>query len=322
MKAEENSQKTEKLESIDQCLACGCDTLHHYIDTKAQMHENPEIFSFVKCTACGLVMLNPRVRKSFLKDYYTNFYLPFRGPAAWGKYAPLVAKNLRKTDEKRVMLAKQFADINSKSRVLDVGCGKPTFLYTLHNQTNCYAKGIDFTDEGWKTESEKYANIDLEIAEFQNYSDKTPFDLITMWHYLEHDYDPQKTLRQMLHVVRKDSTLIIEVPNIDSWTYRWQKQHWEGFHTPRHTAIYEPDTITILLNNSGWSVSKIIPYGTLDAYPLFWMGQMEKRGIDWSSSMQSKFIGFVAGMFFTWPFFALKNSLSGGLMTIIAKPKK
>ncbi len=311
----------EKLEFINNCLACGHETFHHYIDTKAQMHQTPEQFSFVRCDECSLVMLNPRVKPDFLKDYYTNFYLPFRGPAAWGKYAPLVERNLRKTDEKRVKLVKRFANINLNSRVLDVGCGKPTFLKRLQAQTGCFAKGIDFTDEGWKADSEKYANLDLDVVEFDQFNDAKPYELITMWHYLEHDYDPQKTLQQMLNVVHKHSRLIIEVPNLNSWTRRLQKENWEGFHTPRHTAIYNPETMKVLLEKGGWAVEKINQHGTLDPYPLFWMGQMERKGIDWSKSMQPKFIGFVAGMIFTSPIFALKKWLSAGVMTIVARPK-
>ncbi len=322
MKVREHLAQTDKLETIDKCLACGNDNFQHYIDTKAQMHKEPEQFSFVECNVCGLAMLNPRVKPDYLKDYYTNYYLPFRGPQAWGKYAPLVERNLRKTDEKRVKLAKRFANINSKNRVLDVGCGKPTFLKMLHEQTGCYVKGIDFTDEGWKAEADNYRKIDLEVAEFDQFSDEKPYDLITMWHYLEHDYAPQKTLRQMLNAVHKDSKLIIEVPNLNSWTRKLQKENWEGFHTPRHTAIYNPETIKVLLENCGWAIEKINQHGTLDPYPLFWMGQMEKKGIDWSRSMESKFVGFVAGMMLTAPIFALKKWLSAGVMTIVAHPKK
>ncbi|WP_462281140.1 class I SAM-dependent methyltransferase [Salinivirga cyanobacteriivorans] len=309
-----------KTDTITKCLSCDSTHLKAFTTTKAQMHHNEETFTFVKCNNCGLIMLNPRVAQESLHEYYSDYYLPFRGPSAWGRYAPLVAKNLGKTDKKRVKIAKSAVSIDQNSTVLDVGCGKPTFLKKLQEATGARCKGIDFTDEGWKTETDTYRNIDLEVAEFHQFSASKPFDLITMWHYLEHDYQPKATLKRMKQVAHPETRMLIEVPNFDSWTRKLQKQHWEGYHTPRHTAVYTPETITKLLEESGWQVEKIKPYGTLDPYPLFWMGRQEKRGIDWSQSMEKKFVGFVAGMLLTAPIFMLKKWLPAGIMTIVARP--
>lgn len=309
-----------KTETFSQCLSCEHKDLQSFITTKAQMHHDDEVFSFVECSNCGLIMLNPRVKQEHLHVYYTDYYLPFRGPSAWGRYAPLVAKNLGKTDKKRVQIAKKALSLDQNSSVLDVGCGKPTFLKKLHEATGTKCTGIDFTDEGWKTEPDAYRSIDLEVAEFHQFSPNKQFDLITMWHYLEHDYQPKETLRLMKQVAHKETRMLIEVPNFDSWTRKLQKEHWEGYHTPRHTAIYSPETITKLLKNSGWSVESVKPYGTLDPYPLFWMGRQEKRGVDWSQSMENKFVGFVAGMLLTAPIFMLKKWLPAGIMTIVARP--
>lgn len=305
---------------INQCISCQSEDLEPFITTRAQMHHDDETFTFVRCEKCGLVMLNPRVDQGSLQKYYSDYYLPFRGPSAWGKYEPLVAKNLGKTDRKRVKLSQKVIDFSKETRVLDVGCGKPTFLDLLQKQTGAYCKGIDFSDEGWKNTPDSFRNIDLEVAEFHEFSTDKPFDLITMWHYLEHDYQPKETLRRMKEVAHEDSRMLIEVPNFDSWTRKVQKAHWEGYHTPRHTAVYSPETITTLLENSGWKVESVKPYGTLDPYPLFWMGRQEKRGIDWSQSMEKKFVGFVAGMILTAPIFMLKKWLPAGIMTIVAQP--
>lgn len=307
-------------DTISKCLSCGADQLNPLISSSAQMHNTNEKFNFVQCQSCNLVMLNPRVKETELHQYYTDYYLPFRGPSAWGKYAHLVTRNLNKTDEKRVKISKRAAGLRSYSRVLDVGCGKPSYLNLLHEKTGAYCKGIDFTDEGWKKEPDKYASLDLEVAEFHEFKSEQPFDLITMWHYLEHDYHPLETLKQMKQVSHENTRMLIEVPNYNSWTRKVQKSHWEGYHTPRHTAIYEPKTIAKLLENSGWKAESIKPYGTLDPYPLYWMGQQEKKGIDWSKSMESKFVGFVAGMIWTSPIFMLKKWIPAGIMTIVAKP--
>jgi hypothetical protein len=114
--------------------------------------------------------------------------------------------------------------------------------------------------------------------------------------------------------------IIIEVPNFDSYTRKKFGEHWAGYHTPRHTALYSPHNIEILLKNSGWQVEKILTYGTLEPYTLHWMSEMERKGIDWSSSMESRFIGFVAGMIIHKPIYMWQKYISMGFLTVIAKP--
>ncbi|MFO7864570.1 MAG: class I SAM-dependent methyltransferase [Salinivirgaceae bacterium] len=307
-------------QTISQCLSCGSRQLDFLITSAAQMHHTNEEFRFVKCGVCQLIMLNPRVDENELPRYYTEYYLPFRGPSAWGKYAPLVQRSLNKTDSKRVRISEKMTAINEQARVLDLGCGKPTFLKRLQEKTGAYCKGVDFSDEGWKYSPDEFSDIDLEVGEFTDIQTAEAFDLITMWHYLEHAYEPLATLKHMKKLSHSNTRLLIEVPNYNSWTRKVQKSHWEGYHTPRHTVVFEPKTITKLLENAGWGVEVIKPYGTLDPYPLYWMGQQEKKGIDWSQSMEPKFVGFVAGMLLTAPIFMLKKWISSGIMMVVAKP--
>lgn len=310
----------KQMEVITACMSCSSENLQPFAEMKAQMHGADERFSFVRCADCGLIQLNPRVKPEDLGVYYREYYLPFRGPSAWGRYAPLVAMNLAKTDRRRTKIARKAVVIGRDSRVLDVGCGKPSFLKLLNEKTGCGAKGIDFSDEGWRNEADRYRNLELEVAEFTDFTSEKSFDLITMWHYLEHDYDPRATLEKMRTLLTPGGRLVIEVPNYDSWTRVLQGPNWEGYHTPRHTAVYSPVTLRRLLNNSGWRIEQLYPFGTLDPYPLFWMGRQEKKGIDWSRSMEDKFLGFMAGMLVTFPLFLFKRWFPAGLMTVIARP--
>jgi SAM-dependent methyltransferase len=309
-----------RLERVENCLSCGSTDLHHLIDSKAQMHGDSEMFTFVLCGSCGLVMLNPRLPQEELAPFYQEYYLPFRGPSAWGRYAYLVQMNLARTDRRRLGLAIKAAGLKPESRVLDIGCGKPSFLKLLYRRTGAYARGVDFSDEGWRSRPEDYSGLDLEVNTIDRISTDRPFDLITMWHYLEHDYHPRRTLTHLHRLAKKDTTLIIEVPDYDSWTRKVQGSCWEGYHTPRHTAVYTPATIRELLIRSGWEVVQLKRYGTLDSYPLFWMGWKEKMGIDWSGSMEKEFPGFMAGMFLAAPLFLLKRWLPSGIMTLAARP--
>ena len=309
------------MEHLTRCLACNSTNNQSYFQTSAMMHEHSSVkYNFNLCNECGLVFLNPPVAETELKEFYSTTYLPYRIEEAWGKYAYFVKQDQLSIDKARVKRLKEHHKLTSKSRILDVGCGRPTFLACLRNQTTANLIGLDFSDEGWKNKEETFHDIDLRIGEVADLQKEKPVDVITMWHYLEHDYRPRLHLQQLLDITHPQTKLIIEVPNFDSYTRRKFGQHWAGYHTPRHTAIYSPGNLELLIKNSGWQVEKILSYGTLNPYTLHWMSRMEMKRIDWSGSMESKFVNFVAGKALNAPIYMLQKWFSMGFMTIVARP--
>ncbi len=306
---------------LSTCLNCESQHLKPYIKTSPMMYRADEEFQFVACQNCGLVFLNPRVPAESLGRYYGPEYLPYRGPQAWGRFAPLVARDLKRVDRERVALVRKYGKIKPETVVLDVGCGKPSFLKALKDKTGAKAIGLDFSEEGWEGRPEDWPGLQLITGDPHEVDLSESPSVLTMWHYLEHDYDPAATLRRLADVSAEEARLFIEVPNLDCLPRKWQQEHWAGFHTPRHTALYTPDTLGDLLSKHGWEVIDIRAHGSLDPYALYWMGKMEEKGLDWTGSMEPEFWGFMQGKILTWPLFALQRWLSLGVMTAIARPK-
>jgi len=309
------------MEQVLNCPACNYPKFKKYIQTHAMMHAQASTkYDFVQCENCGLVFLNERIPNAELGTFYSENYLPYRVEEAWGKYASFVKKDQENIDKARVNRLKAHHPLTKESRILDVGCGKPTFLAKLYKDTPAKLLGLDFSEEGWKNNPESYRDIALRVGDLATLKGEAAFDVITMWHYLEHDYEPQQHLKDLLNVAHSETKLIIEVPNFDSYTRRKFGEHWAGYHTPRHTALYSPNNIEILLKNSGWQVEKILTYGTLDPYTIHWMSEMERQGIDWSSSMEPRFVKFVAGMILHKPIYMLQKWFSMCFLTVVAKP--
>ena len=285
------------------------------------MHSSKELFNFDQCANCQLVFLNPRVNLDNLKNYYTSYYLPYRGSEAWGKYSKLVEGSQKKLDLKRVKWVKEMCSVSPKSLILDVGCGNPSFLKACQQELNCKTLGIDFSDEGWKEQSTLFKGLDLQVAEIKDLSLNLKPDIITMWHYLEHDYTPLENLTYLKSIAKPSTTLIIEIPNFDSISRKKYNENWAGWHTPRHTSLFSPDNIKLLLDKSGWNVSQLLTYGTLNPYLLFWMSEIEQKGIQWNKNMENEFWDFVIGMLKFMPTKWNEKKLSLGIMTVIATPK-
>lgn len=309
------------MEYLTECLACNSTDFKAFEQTIAMMHKNsPAKYNFDRCNSCGLVFLNPRVDETELGQFYTASYLPYRIEKAWGKYASFVKQDQQKIDKARVKRLIKHSNLTAQTRILDFGCGKPTFLASLRNSIQANLIGLDFSDEGWKNDRDSYHNIDLRTGGIADLGNEKRMDIITMWHYLEHDYKPQQHLKQLLHCSHAHTRLIIEVPNYDSYTRKKFGKHWSGYHTPRHTALYSPKNMELMLKKSGWEVEQILTYGTLNPYTLHWMSRMEQKRIDWSASMESKFIGYVIGMVLNAPLYLFQKYFSMGFMTIIARP--
>jgi len=309
------------MQHLQNCPICNASSIVSFIKTTAQMHSSKELFNFDQCANCQLVFLNPRVNLDNLKNYYTSYYLPYRGSKAWGKYSKLVKGSQKKLDLKRVKRVKEMCSVSPKSLILDVGCGNPSFLKACQQELNCKTLGIDFSDEGWKEQSTLFKGLDLQVAEIKDLSLNLKPDIITMWHYLEHDYTPLENLTYLKSIAKPSTTLIIEIPNFDSISRKKYNENWAGWHTPRHTSLFSPDNIKLLLDKSGWNVSQLLTYGTLNPYLLFWMSEIEQKGIQWNKNMENEFWDFVIGMLKFMPTKWNEKKLSLGIMTIIATPK-
>ena len=307
------------MNKLKECPICGSENLNSFISTYAQMHTRDEMFNFDQCGNCSLVFLNPRVDLDKIETYYTKNYLPYRGSSAWGKYQVMVDNSQQKLDKKRVDLISNYMTPNQKTTILDIGCGRPTFLFKFSSMYSSNCIGIDFSDKGWRDEKSQFDKLKLEVTELEKFNAVKSPDVITMWHYLEHDYAPRATLKKIKSILAPKGLVVIEVPNFESEGRKKFGTNWAGYHTPRHTFLFSPCTMKKLLQDEGFSIVDLKINGTLDPYNLYWMSLMEKKNIDWSKNMEGEFWGYVRGMlwFRIKQFFTRKKSF--GVMTIIAQ---
>ena len=292
------------------------------VESAAQMSERPEAFTFVRCGRCGLVYLNPRVPEDQIGAWYGPEYLPHRGDVAWGRYAVFAAEGRRRTDRARVRCAVDWTRLGPASRVLDLGCGRPTFLEALHQRTGARGVGVDFSDGGWREEPARWGASGLELHHGR--LEDVPlaagrFHLITLWHALEHDYRPLDTLRRLRGLAAGGATLLVEVPDHDGLTRRVHGSSWAGYHTPRHTAVYTTATLRALLERAGWRVVRQQRHGTMDPYVLWWLGGQERAGHRLDGDLASRFPAFMAGKLLTLPLAAAQRWIGLGVQLAVAR---
>lgn len=134
----------------------------------------------------------------------------------------------------------------------------PSFLEILEQKSKAKCIGIDFSDSGWKDKN--FPNLELKKVAIEDYVSDKQFDVITLWHYLEHDYNPSQTIEKLYNCLKYGGKLIIEVPDYNSISAKIQKSNWQGWHSPRHISLPTKKSFDLLFQKDKWEIKKHLRY--------------------------------------------------------------
>jgi SAM-dependent methyltransferase len=95
------------------------------------------------------------------------------------------------------------------------------------------------------------------------------FDLVTLFHVMEHVTDPRSVLAQVRRLLTAHGRLILQVPNIESWQFRLFGAKWYGLDIPRHVIDYSNQSMQRLLRESGFQVRRTRHFNLRDNAPAF-----------------------------------------------------
>jgi 2-polyprenyl-3-methyl-5-hydroxy-6-metoxy-1,4-benzoquinol methylase len=83
------------------------------------------------------------------------------------------------------------------------------------------------------------------------------FDVITLWHVLEHIHDLHLYMERMKEYLAPGGTLVIALPNCESLDARFYKGYWAGYDVPRHLWHFTPSTLKLLAEKHGFELRKM-----------------------------------------------------------------
>jgi SAM-dependent methyltransferase len=299
------------------CLACGGTSATLFLTGEDDLTGKPGRFTFVKCSDCGLVYQSPRLTLDGIRPYYEDQYIAHQPHARWGVLAPLFRAAMGSLDRAKLRIAQRHATLGPSSHLLDVGCGSGSFLARVRNETGAAVAGVDFIDLSHR---EEFDGVEFHHGVFyEQPCGRSRFDAITMWHFLEHDYDPLRSLRHAWRALRPGGVLVVEVPRLDSLSFRLFGSRWPGVQAPQHTALFDRQRLVQMVSSAGFDVVEHLPYGAFPPYFYLFCGTAfvlrRGRGVNLDRAIYAYF----AGQLLTLPVLPLLNRMNFAMQTVIGR---
>lgn len=237
------------IQAYNPCNLCG--------STKAELYQTAgEGFSVIRCNKCRLIYVDPQPDEGILKAAYDFSY-----------YEPWLLKQKELRNQMWQKRLNRIIRIIPSGRLLDIGCGDGGFL-ELAEAAGYDVTGTEYSEvAGNITKGRlKHGNVLVgplrELSLTNNY-----FDIITMWHVLEHDKDPAATVKRTKLLLRSGGSLVIAVPNAENYLERFIYFMVKGrplkifsiHNRELHLYHFTRQTLTLLVENAGFKVENFFP---------------------------------------------------------------
>lgn len=242
------------MEKLEECPLCG----HINFEPYSKLHDHfltHEEFILVECSNCNVIFTNPRPTREDISRYYKSAdYISHSNKTK--SVSSLLYKIVRSyTLRKKFRILKPLLGSLSKVHHLDYGCGTGHFIeYTT--KKGWVSKGYepDLTALSHTNKSIRKSILhNFESISLNNY------DLITLFHVLEHIHDLNITLELLIKHLKPNGVLLLALPNHKSFDAQHYQQHWAGYDVPRHLYHFDRKSINSLAKQHGLKIDKIEP---------------------------------------------------------------
>ena len=215
------------------CQICGSDKNDPFL-TVPNRFKIEETFNLVKCGRCGFVFLNPRPEPEFMALYYDeDNYQPHQ--LADESLVDKIYKFIRDWNirYKRYLIERYFFNAS----LLDFGCGSGEFILAMKN-AGWQVSGVESALKPRKITKNLRLDVRDNIEGFD-----TKFDVITLWHVLEHIYDLHHLIENLKSRLKSDGIIVVAVPNLKCIDAQKFGSNWAAYDAPRHLCHFSPKEI-------------------------------------------------------------------------------
>ena len=189
---------------------------------------------------------------------------------------------------------KLIARVNhGQGRLLDIGCGTGDFLHACE-QSGWSIAGIEPNEKARKLASSK-TTLKEYHGSIENLLESGPesFDVVTMWHVLEHVSNLADFIGKIKTVLKPEGVLIVAVPNFKSRDAEHYESTWAAYDVPRHLWHFSRNSMEQLFSEFGMRILEVLPM-KFDSYYVSLLSEKYKKG------RQNYFSAFYQGFRSNW----------------------
>ncbi|MBC8766891.1 class I SAM-dependent methyltransferase [Arenibacter sp. BSSL-BM3] len=161
---------------------------------------------------------------------------------------------------------------SKEKTLLDVGAGTGDFL-AVARRHGWEIFGVEPSVLAKRKASKK----DIELFENLDALPQKKFDVITLWHVLEHLPNLDEQISKLVGLLSDSGTLIVAVPNFKSYDAGYYKQFWAAFDVPRHLWHFSRNSVHRIFEKHGMKVVKVKPM-IFDAFYVSLLSEKYKTG--------------------------------------------
>ena len=213
----------------------------------------------------------PRPNKEKIGEYYKSEEYYSHQENKKG-FIPRLYESVKKVNLKhKYNLATQGLNVG---KMLDIGCGVGDFLHTAEEH-GWKCTGIEPSEEA-KAIAKTKTKADINNSEDMEKIPDASFDLITMWHVLEHVDDLKWQIEQLHRLTKTKGRIVIAVPNYKSYDGQYYKELWAAYDVPRHLSHFNKTVLTNIFKSKNLELvrtDKLI----WDAYYISYMSEQYKQ---------------------------------------------
>ena len=255
-----------------------------YISTKDFLVSG-ESFQLIYDQKFDLLITTPQPDLKKLPNYYKSEEYISHTDSEKGMLSFLYQKVKQRALKKKVALITKSN--NGIGSVLDIGAGTGEFL-KVASEYGWKVQGAEPNEKARFISKEK--GIDL-IEDFTEFSNRQ-FDVVTLWHVLEHMPNLEKTISQIETLVKPGGTLLIAVPNYKSFDARYYNKYWAAYDVPRHLWHFSKSSMQKLFSKE-FELKEIKPM-IFDSFYVSLLSEKYKTGNTFS--IKAFFIGLWSNM--------------------------
>lgn len=255
-----------------------------YISTKDFLVSG-ESFQLIYDQKFDLLITTPQPDLEKLPNYYKSEEYISHTDSEKGMLSFLYQKVKQRALKKKVALITKSN--NGIGSVLDIGAGTGEFL-KVASEYGWKVQGAEPNEKARFISKEK--GIDL-IEDFTEFSNRQ-FDVVTLWHVLEHMPNLEKTISQIETLVKPGGTLLIAVPNYKSFDARYYNKYWAAYDVPRHLWHFSKSSMQKLFSKE-FELKEIKPM-IFDSFYVSLLSEKYKTGNTFS--IKAFFIGLWSNM--------------------------